>query len=169
MIKDNVGRWVAAGAAGSLLTLMTFLAPIEGEVRSVYKDVGDVATVCLGSTRFVNGQSTYTAEECAEMYAKDAGEFLRHVQRSAPADTPESVLVAMASVAYNVGTRGYDQSPMKPLVQAGAYQAACEAIVAPWVTSKGVAKGYRATVQLRPHKGLENRRQREYEQCVSGL
>jgi len=167
-IKSNAVRWAAAGATGGLLAFMSFMAPLEGEVREVYHDVGGVATVCLGSTVFKN-KGTYTAEECAELYFEDATRFYQAVKEDSPEDTPESVLVAKSSVAYNVGTRGYMQSPMRPLVQAGAYRAACEAIVAPWVTSKGVAKGYRATVQLRPHRGLENRRQKEYEHCVSGL
>ena len=166
---NSASRWLAAGATGTLLSLMTFMYPLEGEVREVYLDVGGVSTVCVGSTRFVQGQSKFTLEECSGMYAKDAREHLEHVLSTAPEDTPESVLVAMASVSYNVGKSGYTQSPMRPLVQAGAYRDACDAIIAPWVTSKGVAKGYRATVHLKPHRGLENRRQKEYEQCVSGL
>lgn len=162
-------RWVAAGATGALLSAMTFLYPIEGEVRHVYKDIGGVATVCVGSTQFVKGKQSFTEDECTELFRRDAQKHLEHVQSTAPENTPESVLAAMTSVSYNVGMQGYTVSPMRKLVQAGAFKQACDAITAPWVTSKGVAKGYRATVNRVPVRGLENRRAKERQLCLSFL
>lgn len=163
---SSLGRWVAAGASGALLTAMAFLAPIEGEVREVYNDLGGVRTVCMGSTLFTAGRTAFSADECTQMFKQDAQEHLEHVLKTAPEGTPESVLAAMTSVSYNVGKAGYTASPMRKLVQAGAYEDACNAITAPWVTSKGVAKGYRATVNLVPVRGLENRRAKERELCL---
>ena len=162
-------RWVAAGATGALLSAMTFLYPVEGEVRHVYNDIGGVATVCVGSTVFVKGKQNFTEKECTELFLADTQKHLDHVLKTAPVDTPESVLAAMTSVSYNVGMRGYTDSPMRPLVQAGAFKQACNAITAPWVTSKGVAKGYRATVNLVPVRGLENRRAKEEQLCLKFL
>lgn len=165
-MQNPMLRWVAGGAAGALLSAMTFLYDVEGEVRHVYADVGGVATVCMGSTQFVQGRASFTEAECTAMFTKDAQKHLDAVLKTAPAGTPESVLAAMTSVSYNVGANGYQQSPMRTLVQAGAYEDACHAITAPWVTSKGVAKGYRATVNLKPHRGLENRRAKEEQLCL---
>lgn len=165
----SANRWIAAGAGGALLSLMAFLYPIEGEVRSAYNDIGGVSTICVGATQFVKGAEAFTEQECTELFLRDSKEHLEHVARTAPAGTPASVLVAMASVSYNVGKRGYTVSPMHTLVQQGAFKQACNAITAPWVTSKGVAKGYRATVHLKPSRGLENRRMKEEQMCLKFL
>ena len=161
-------RMAAAGITGTLALSMGFLYTVEGEVREVYSDVGGIATVCMGSTVF-KSKEHYTAQECLELFQKDAQQHLSTVLAVAPQDTPDSVLAAMTSVSYHTGKQGFLSSPMRPLLEQGRYQEACSAIVAPWRTSKGVAQGYRATVKLVPHKGLENRRKKEYELCVSGL
>mgnify|MGYP001263497663 FL=1 len=163
-IKD---RLFAAGATGLLAITGAGIYQLEGEVRTPYMDVGGVGTVCMGSTVYEN--RTYSAEECIELLIRDTKTHLDAVMRVAPATTPDSVLAAMASVSYNVGVAGFLKSPMVPHLVAEDWEAACNAIVAPWRTSKGVAKGYRATVNLRPHKGLENRRAKEHKQCLSGL
>lgn len=161
-------RLIAGGITGTLALSMGFLYTVEGEVNHVYSDVGGVATVCMGSTIFTDKEH-YTQQECLELFQKDAQKHLSTVLAVAPADAPQSVVAAMTSVSYNVGQRGFLSSPMRPYLEAGQYQKACEAIVAPHKTSKGVAEGYRATVKLVPHRGLENRRAKEYELCVSGL
>lgn len=161
-------RVLAAGLTGALASSMGLLYTLEGEVRQVYADVGGIATVCMGSTIFTE-KLNYTAEECLELFQKDTQKHLSTVLAVAPADAPESVVAAMTSVSYNVGTGGFLRSPMRPLLEQGRYREACAAITAPWRTSKGVAMGYRATVNLEPHRGLENRRKIEEQVCVSGL
>lgn len=165
MIKK---RLLQFGATGVLAASAAGVYHLEGEVRHPYADAGGVATVCMGSTVF-QSKASYTAEECVELLVRDTKTHLDAVLRVAPKDTPQSVLEAMVSVSYNVGAGGFLRSPMlEPLVN-GDWQAACSAIAAPWKTSKGVAMGYRATVQLVPHKGLENRRAKEYAVCVRDL
>lgn len=161
-------RLIAGGITGTLALSMGFLYTVEGEVQHVYSDVGGVATVCMGSTIFTD-KEYYTQQECLELFQKDAQKHLSTVLAVAPADAPQSVVAAMTSVSYNVGQRGFLNSPMRPLLEQGRYKEACAAITAPHRTSKGVAKGYRATVNLQPHRGLENRRAKEFELCVSGL
>lgn len=161
-------RLIAGGITGTLALSMGFLYTVEGEVNHVYADVGGVATVCMGSTIFTDKEH-YTKQECLELFQKDTQKHLSTVLAVTPQDAPQSVVAAMTSVSYNVGTGGFLSSPMRPLLAAGSYQAACDAIIAPHKTSKGVAKGYRATVNLVPHRGLENRRAKEHALCVSGL
>lgn len=166
--EDFRQRLVTAGITGTLALSMGFLYTVEGEVNRVYSDVGGVATVCMGSTIFTDKEH-YTQQECLELFQEDAQKHLSTVLAVAPQDAPQSVVAAMTSVSYNVGQRGFLNSPMRPLLAEGRYEESCAAITAPHRTSKGVAKGYRATVNLEPHRGLENRRAREYELCVSGL
>lgn len=162
-------RILVAGLSGATALTAGFLYTVEGEVQQVYPDLGGVQTVCMGSTVFNPKQGWYTKEQCMDLLVRDTNLHLKTVLSVAPPETPDSVLAAMASVSYNVGQRGFLVSPMRPLLEQGRYREACDAIRAPWRTSKGVAKGYRATVNLKPVKGLENRRQKEYELCVAGL
>lgn len=161
-------RLMAMGVGGLLLTTASGVAVLEGEVRKPYGDVGGVSTVCFGSTQFITKEA-YTAQECAELLLRDVKEHMQPVLRDAPKNAPHSVIAALTSVTYNVGIGGYNSSPMRPLFILGDYRKACEAIIAPWKGKHGVAKGYRATVNGKPHKGLENRRQLEYNECVHGL
>lgn len=161
-------RLVAAGVSGLLLLTGASIYQLEGEVRKPYADVGGVGTVCMGSTQFIS-KVEYSAEECTELLVRDAKKHLDAVLRVSPVDAPESVVAALASVSYNVGVQGFYTSPMAGYLAAGKYREACNAIIAPHTTSKGTAKGYRATVKLVPHKGLENRRQKEYTECVKDL
>lgn len=162
-------RMLAAGLSGTLALTAGFLYTVEGEVQQAYPDIGGVQTVCMGSTVFNPKQGWYTKEQCMDLLVRDTEKHLSTVLAVAPADAPDSVIAAMASVSYNVGQQGFLVSPMRPLLEQGRYQEACAAITAPWKTSKGVAMGYRATVNLKPVKGLENRRKKEFELCVSGL
>lgn len=161
-------RLAAAGITGLLAATGAGVYQLEGEVRRPYQDVGGVGTVCMGSTQYIS-KPYYTAEECVQLLVRDTKTHLDAVLKVAPKDTPDSVLEAMTSVSYNVGINGFLKSPMvDPLVRKD-WQGACNAITAPWTTSKGTAYGYRATVKLKPHKGLENRRQKEYTVCVRDL
>lgn len=161
-------RLAAAGISGVLLMAGAGVYELEGEVRKPYQDVGGIGTVCMGSTQYIS-KPVYTAEECLALLVRDTKTHLEAVQRVAPEGTPQSVVEAMTSVSYNVGIQGFYKSPMLAPLVIGDWQAACSAIVAPWTTSKGTAFGYRATVNLKPHKGLENRRAKEYAVCVRDL
>lgn len=161
-------RLAAVGVTGLLAATGAGVYQLEGEVRKPYQDVGGVGTVCMGSTQYISKES-YSAEECIELLVRDTKTHLDAVLKVAPEDTPESVLEALASVSYNVGIAGFYKSPMIEPLTRKDWQATCSAITAPWTTSKGTAYGYRATVNLVPHKGLENRRLKEYLVCVRDL
>lgn len=165
MIKQ---RLLALGASTALAVAGAFVGLHEGEVRHVYGDVGGVSTYCFGGTKRITKQD-YTERECTEQLMQDVDHAMQGVQSAVQRTMPQSVLVAMTSTAYNAGVHGFQSSPMLPLLREGRWEAACAAIVAPWKTSKGIARGWRATVNLVPHRGLENRRQAEYEVCTQDL
>ena len=162
-------RLAIAGLSGVTALSAGFLYTVEGEVNHAYPDLGGVQTVCMGSTVFNPKQGYYTKEECLDLLVRDTELHMSTVLSVAPPDAPESVVAAMTSVSYNVGQRGFLVSPMRPLLEQGRYREACDAITAPHRTSKGVAMGYRATVNLKPVRGLENRRAKERELCLAGL
>lgn len=161
-------RLLAAGASAALASAGAFIGLHEGEVRTVYGDVGGVSTYCFGGTQRIT-QQEFTEHECTEQLLIDAEHALRHVQRTVQREMPASVQVAMTSATYNAGVGAFSRSPMLPYLKEGRWEDACAALIAPWETSKGVARGWRATVDLEPHRGLENRRQAEYEVCIQDL
>ena len=162
-------RLLAAGAATSMVSGAAFIGLREGEVRTVYPDVGGVSTYCFGGTLPTDNGRTFTEQECTEQLLRDTERFWYGVADTVGRDMPGSVHASMTSAAYNAGLAGFRTSPMLPHLRDGNWEAACAALVAPWRTSKGTARGWRATVQLVPHKGLENRRAAEYELCVQDL
>jgi|SRR5690554_5771611 len=161
-------RLIAAGASVVLAAAGTFIGTHEGEVRHVYGDVGGVSTYCFGGTQRITKQE-FTEHECTEQLLADTQYALEHVQKEVQREMPLSVQVAMTSATYNAGVGAFSRSPMLPYLKEGRWEDACAALIAPWKTSKGVARGWRATVNLEPHRGLENRRQAEYEVCIQDL
>jgi len=161
-------RVIAAGATGVLALAATFIGTHEGEVRRVYADIGGVATYCFGGTERITKQ-TFTAGECTAQLLQDVQWARAGVLRAVPNPMPPSVEAAMTSAAYNAGVGAFARSPMAPLLRAGQWEAACAALEAPVQTQHGVARGWRATVQGRPVRGLENRRAAEARLCRQDL
>lgn len=168
MASPVKARLIAAGAAGSILLSANFIGQREGEVRTTYLDAGRVETWCFGHTG-PNAKSSYTGEECIDLLLKDTTKFQTGVRKQVGRDMPQSVLAAMTSASYNAGLGAFATSPMLPLLRQGSWKAACEALHAPVKTPYGVALGWRATVAQRPHRGLGNRREAEYQLCVEDL
>ena len=162
-------RLLVSGAAVSIAAAGAFIGTREGEVRAVYPDLGGVSTYCFGGTIPSSKAREYTAEECSEQLVQDTQKYWDGVQALSGVDMPWSVHAAMTSAAYNAGLGAFKSSPMLPELKAGRWEAACAALVAPHKTSKGVARGWRATVNLRPVRGLENRRAAEAALCVQDI
>ena len=171
-----VGLSGAAGT-GALITSAEFIGNKEGERREVYLDLGGVPTWCFGQT-VGTYKARYTAQECAEDLLRSTRQYHTSVMRYLPQSAPESVQAAMTSLAYNVGMYGWQwelrggkrvPSRFMPYIQRADWEGLCAAIEAPWVGRHGVAKGFKATVQGRPVRGLENRRAGEAKLCRRDL
>jgi lysozyme len=165
------------GGSGALITSAEFIGKHEGEVRSVYLDLGGVRTWCFGQTV---GQvpTNLTPEMCAQDLLKSTQVYHTRVMQTMPAEAPASVQAAFTSLAYNVGANGwqteYKQGRRVPSrfiapLKAHDWEAACAAIAAPWQGKHGVALGFKATVQGKPVRGLENRRKAEAALCRQDL
>lgn len=162
---------MAAGASGAILGAAQFLAPSEGLALTPYNDLGGVKTWCYGQT-VGTSKAQYTEQECAADLAKTVGKYWDGISDKVPPEAPQSVKEAMISVAYNVGVGGWKwsrrgvPSPFVGHLAARDWQGSCEAIIAPWTGRYGVAQGYKATVNGKPIRGLENRRWKEYRLCM---
>ena len=114
-------------------------------------------------------------QECDAQLVKSVRRYWTGIKQYVPEQTPTSVKEAMVSVAYNVGVSGWAwnrkgvPSPFVQALKAHQWQAACDAITAPWHGKEGVSLGYKATVQGWPSTGLENRRAKEYKVCIRDL
>ena len=173
-------RLKALGAAGALLCAAVLLAPLESGTEpqlTPYYDVGGVRTWCYGETAGVP-KAVYTTQECDKLLLQSVQRHWEGIKHVIPEDAPLGVHVAAISVTYNVGIRGflYEQqagrivpSRLVQRLRARDWEGFCTAVGAPFQARHGVALGYKATVQGRPHRGLANRRAQEVQVCRRGL
>lgn len=164
-------RLLNLGGAGVILGAAVFLGPVEsGKAPQLtpYADVGGVPTWCYGET-VGTPKARYTLAECDSMLLRSVARYWAGVQPFVPQNAPQSVKEAMTSVAYNTGVPGWKHPVFLEPLARGDWRGTCDAIVAPWQGKLGVAKGFKATVKGKPHKGLENRRAKEYALCVRDL
>lgn len=171
-------RLIALGAVGAVLSAAAFLGPIEsgpkGPQLEVYHDIGGVPTWCYGQT-VGQPKARYTTQECDQDLLRAVSTYHAGVMRFVPPEAPHSVQAAMTSVAYHTGVGGWAwsrtgvPSPFRAPLAAHDWEATCAAIIAPWEGRHGVALGYKATVNGKPVRGLENRRRAEYRLCVEDL
>lgn len=161
-------KLIALGISTALATSAAFLGEREGLSLTPYKDGGGVVTWCYGQT-VGKPKARYTDEECLRDLAKTTAEYHTAVMQNLPKDAPESVQAAFTSLAVNTGKRGWVHRIFLDPISRRDWKAACNAIEAPWKGKLGVSKGYKATINGVPSKGLENRRRAEAALCRSGL
>lgn len=155
---------IGAGAGAVLSALVTSQAlPVidrwEGNRPLPYKDIVGVLTVCRGHTGpDVVVKKVYSPKECDELTKKDINIAMSGVLKTSPhLQWHPMQLVAATSFSYNVGTGTYAKSSVARLFNEGKYQEGCEALkLYKYAGGKVV-------------QGLINRRQHEYEICISTL
>ena len=144
------------GAAAAALAV-TFVGGWEGTKLIAYRDVVGVPTICMGETRGVTMGMTATKAECDAMLLKGLADFERGVLGCTFVPLPDARLVAVVSLAYNIGTGAYCKSSVARLLNAGATRQACDAFLK-WNKAGGIA-----------FPGLTRRRQAERELCLRDL
>lgn len=161
-------RLILLGGTGAILSSALLIGPAEGLRQVPYADIGGVKTWCYGQT-VGHAKARYTVQECDAELLRTVAMYHKGVMLTVPADAPASVQAAFTSLAYNVGLSGWKHPRFTQPLAARDWEAACRAIEAPWQGRYGVAKGYKATVNGRPVKGLENRRAQEAAVCRQDL
>lgn len=150
-----------------VLAAEKLIMPWEGLRTAAYLDSVGVPTICWGETKDVRLGMTRTAAECRDMLiSRTFADYQQPIVKCAPKllKAPVSVRAAMISGSYNFGVGAWCRSTAKRMIDAGNWNAACEA-----QTAFNKAGGRVLT-------GLVNRREMgdaqrigEAELCVSGL
>lgn len=148
------GGGVAAGVAIAL----ALIQPWEGKRNDPYLDIVRVATVCYGHTGDVDMGRRYSDEECRSILKKDVATHTAPILKCVPglADRPYQ-LGAAASLAFNIGPKGFCGSTAARRFNAGNWRGGCDAFLF-WNKAGG-----------RVVKGLANRRRAEWKVCVTDL
>jgi lysozyme len=116
---------------------------------------GDVPTYGFGTTSGVKIGDKITPERALVLLLADADKHAQAVKRCAPVPMYQHEFDAYTSLAYNIGVNAFCGSTVARRLRAGDYKGACEAILM-WDKFKG-----------KPLRGLTNRRQAEYQLCIS--
>jgi len=164
LILANNRTVISAGAGAVLSALVvTQTLPVidqwEGNVPIPYKDIVGVLTVCRGHTGpDVVVKGVYSPEQCDQLTKKDINIAISGVLKVSPHLLWHPMqLVAATSLSFNVGTGTYATSSVAREFNLGNFQAGCEALKLYKFAGGKISQG------------LVNRRQHEYEVCISTL
>jgi len=164
----NRGPLVGAGVGAALTaivvgTSMPIVDQWEGNKAVPYKDIAGVLTVCRGHTGpDIVVKKVYSPAECDELTKKDIDIAIRGVVKVSPHLLWHPMqLVAAVSFSYNLGTGAYAKSSVARNFNEGKFEEGCAAMK---LYNKARVNGV-----LTPVRGLTNRRQHEYDVCISTL
>lgn len=153
--KSN-SRLVKTVGAGAAATLLLFVSAWEGKSNDPYKDIVGVWTVCYGETRVQ--MRRYSDAECKAMKADALVDFAEPVlKRNPELRGRDNQLAAAVSLAYNIGSAGYNRSTVARRFSQGRWREACDAFLL-WNRAGGKVV-----------RGLDNRRRAERALCLRGL
>jgi lysozyme len=153
--KGN-SRLVKTVGAGAAATLLLFVSAWEGKSNDPYKDIVGVWTVCYGETRVQ--MRRYSDAECKAMKADALVDFAEPVlKRNPELRGRDNQLAAAVSLAYNIGSAGYNRSTVARRFSQGRWREACDAFLL-WNRAGGKVV-----------RGLDNRRRAERALCLRGL
>lgn len=153
--KSN-SRLVKTVGAGAAATLLLFVSAWEGKSNDPYKDIVGVWTVCYGETRVQ--MRRYSDAECKAMKADALVDFAEPVlKRNPELRGRDNQLAAAVSLAYNIGSAGYNRSTVARRFSQGRWREACDAFLL-WNRAGGKVV-----------RGLDNRRRAERALCLKGL
>lgn len=161
-------RLLALGLTTSVAVGASYLATKEGVSYIPYLDGGGVKTWCFGQT-VGTPKARYTVQECDRDLVKTYLEYYKAVELYVPRTAPASVQATFTSLAVNTGKTGWKDARFTVPLSRGDWKAACDAVEAPWKGKHGVSRGYKATINGYPSKGLENRRRDDAAYCRGGL
>lgn len=150
------------------------IALSEGYREDAYIPVpGDVPTIGYGATSGVKlGERTTPTRSLVRLLA-DANEYERAVKRCAPVPMHQREFDAFVSMTYNIGAGAFCASSIPLKLSGGDYSAACHTITqyvcGPATESTRAKPGekcYSTRRPLRVLRGLQIRRQAEYNMCM---
>lgn len=153
---------VIAGSA-----LLADLRQDEGTRYRPYRDIGGVWTVCQGHTGpDIDISKTYTEADCDALLIKNTERHGKAVLRCTKVPLNQNQYDAFTRFAFNVGPSAFCNSTLVKKLNAGDYGGACRQLLR-WdrICTKRDKLG--KCLETRAIKGLANRRQSEYRQCIT--
>lgn len=149
-------RLIAAGATAVLALAGTITYNFEGEKHTVYKDIVNINTVCVGHTGSeLKPGMVYGEKKCTELFLKDLIIAEKAVNVATP-NLPQASKPAIISFVFNVGGDAYAKSTAAKKFNSGDIRGGCRELLR-WVYAGG---------EVVP--GLLNRRKVEYSECMKG-
>jgi lysozyme len=150
-----------AAAAGIVLAgsgLIAFVSHWEGRSHTVYRDIVGVPTVCDGITGpdVILGK-VYTDAECNTLTLKHVEAHGKRLLVCINVRITQGYYDALASWAYNVGTKAACQSTLVKLLNQRKYLQACDQLLR-WNRAGGKIV-----------RGLDNRRKAEHAKCIRSI
>jgi len=148
-MKAIKSKLIAAFIAAGLSAPAAFVAydltlPAEGLVLHPYSDPVGFKTVCAGHLvqKGEKVKSSYTEEECMEIFASDWKKHLKQIDRAVRVPyASEWQRQALNDFTFNLGINSVKGSTLLRLVNQGEHEEACEQLTR-WVYAGGkVLKG----------------------------
>jgi len=141
-------------ALGASAVLMVGLAMEEDFVGRAYQDIVGIWTIGFGTTENVKPGDTITPVQALHRKLADVQKFEGALKQCVKVELHQHEYDAFLSLAYNIGPSAFCKSTLVRKLNAGDYAGACTEILR-WNKAGG-----------RVVKGLANRREREFNQCM---
>ena len=152
MSKTRFAIGALALSASGLIGILGY----EGFSETAYIPVpGDVLTIGFGSTEGVKLGDTITPEKAIERAYRDIQKTESAIHKCVNVPLSQGEYDSFSSLAYNIGTSAFCSSTLVKKLNDRDYQGAC-AEIKRWVY-----------VQGKVSQGLINRREKEYQTCIS--
>lgn len=171
MMKEKIIKaLLAAGLASSVAVGGFFLtakseAPNGIPILSSYLDTGNIPTICLGSTRDINGVPmklgvNMTEDQCVDLFVRD---YMLHYNQMKAQYRGEFVSgwqeAAITDFVYHKGVGAFRYSTLLKRLQEGRHDEACDQLMR-WVYGKN-KQGKKVVIN-----GLVNRASEEFKWCM---
>ena len=151
-----MNRRAIAGIVLSAATLVG-IAVHEGYRDTAYIPVpGDVPTIGFGTTGGVKMGDKITPPQALVRALQDVQKFEGAIKQCVKVPLHQHEYDSYISLSYNIGSGAFCKSTLVRKLNAQDYEGACKEILR-WDNFQG-----------KPLKGLTIRREREYQQCISG-
>lgn len=136
------------------------LVELEGYESKPYYDIAGVLTECYGNTKGVDINKPKTLEQCTALLNEESSRIGLMLIKDTPYHTV-GTLASGISFVYNIGDGAYRSSTYRKKLQEDKLVEACNEMNK-WVYITQSGKKVKS-------KGLQNRRAKEVEVCLSGL
>lgn len=169
-LNKSARNAAAVGGTAIIIAGSALLAELrndEGTRYMPYRDIAGVLTVCQGHTGpDIIPNKRYTKAECDKLLLKNTERHGRAVLRCTRVPLNQNQYDAFTRFAFNVGPNAFCNSTLVKKLNAGDYDGACRQLLR-WdrVCTKRNKLG--KCLETRAIKGLANRRQSEYRQCIT--